>query len=389
MAIQREIEECRFKTTLDPINPSRIFVWDGNYLVRDFDFIIQNNELLILNTDAIINELVRENPAKALKLPEDSIAKEFDRLVRSNRNKYVILSFNIAQLGISNIGSISKVLSLNPYVVPASELKGFIRTAILNHILQRMSDSERQRVFNEVRSRLQRISRGPKDLKDVAQPVEMLVKAEINLVVGRRILSYLYDSLNRLRISDPDGYERVNRELTEVYVVESNGKLIGVNYVIAWSASSLAYDIAIQKPRQYLSHYSEVKRVDSEITCDVIKTALKEFGKYLVESEIEKVRRSKGAFDKYKLQGYLDYLIRLRDSNYCGDDCACARIGMFTGFRSKTVRVSEDVEKVRESVMTMVYGHNWNDNTLKLVRIIDGKGQEQYIGVGWARLCLK
>jgi len=370
------IAECKATLRLEPISPSRVFVWSGNYLIRGLDFLIDGNEILILKNDLIIDELARagittEEPVKLMERVRD--------LVRRGRDRFVRLSVDFSKLGISS--NVNRVMDINPYVVPASELKGLIRTAVLNYKLQHVSSQERQRVYNEVLGRL-RNAHGRKGLVTVAQPVEKLLKTEVRM--GTR--PYEYDSLNRLRISDPIDYEKATLEFTEVQTWDRDGSVVAVNHVIAWVGNPLTYDLVIQKPPSYPNHYNNIREKDSEVTCNLIKDSLRELSNYLVRTEIEKVnsfiKDPRNRNRTVELQQYLNFLNDL--SHKCGGDCLCVRIGMFTGHETKTVAVNDQVGKVREIVMSSIYHHTWDSKTLKVARTPGG-----FIGMGWVRLCLQ
>ena len=370
------IAECKATLRLEPISPSKVFVWSGNYLIRDLDFLIDGNEILILKNDLIIDELARagittEEPVKLMERVRDLVMKDKGRFIR--------FSADLSKLGISS--NVNRVMDINPYVVPASELKGLIRTAILNYKLNHVSPRERQRVYNKVLGRL-RNAHGRKGLVTVAQPVEKLLKTKVRM--GTR--PYEYDSLNRLRISDSIDYEKATLELTEVQTWDHDGSIIAVNHVIAWASSPLTYDLVIQKPQSYPSHYGNVRDRDNEITCNRVKESLREFGNYLVSAEINRVSNFvKGSRNRNRaaeLQQYLDFLNDL--GNKCGGDCVCVRIGMFTGHEAKTVMVNDQVNKAREMVMSRIYRHAWDSKTLKVARTPGG-----FIGMGWVRLCLQ
>jgi CRISPR-associated protein Csm5 len=371
------IAECKATLRLEPISPSRVFVWSGNYLIRGLEFLIDGNEILILKNDLVIDELARagittEEPVKLMERVRD--------LVRRGRDRFVRLSADLSKLGISS--NVNRVMDINPYVVPASELKGLIRTAVLNYKLQHVSSQERQRVYNEVLGRL-RNAHGRKSLVTVAQPVEKLLKTEVRM--GTR--PYEYDSLNRLRISDPIDYEKATLEFTEIQTWDRDGSIVAVNHVIAWVSNPLTYNLVIQKPPSYPNHYNNIREKDSEITCNLIKDSLRELSNYLVRTEIEKVnsfiKDARNRNRAVELQQYLNFLT-YDLSHKCGDDCLCVRIGMFTGHEAKTVAVNDQVSKVREIAMSSIYHHTWDSKTLKVARIPGG-----FIGMGWVRLCLQ
>jgi len=246
---------------------------------------------------------------------------------------------------------------INDYVVPASSLKGLIRTAILNSLIDNT-------VLNRVKDSLTAISSinrrvALKSVKNVAYPVEELLKVQVQVGRGR----YTYDSLNRLLIADPT-VKSPHFSLSTVEIKEIAGSYSEEVYAITFDKGVLTYNAEIVKPQNY-GFRNDVALKDAIITKDKIIESLKSFSSYIINKEKDK------ALGKYK-----EFLNSLKAE----DSCFPLKIGMFTGHISKTVSIPRSLENLRSQVMTRVTGHSWDNRTVKLVN---------GIGIGWAKVCVK
>jgi CRISPR type III-A-associated RAMP protein Csm5 len=327
----------QFTVTLEPISP--IFVWSGESLVANADYKLVGNKLIIIDIFKAVGKV---------SMLEDAFREEFARELCGQKLVFEIKSGTIPQ----------SILMINDYVVPASSLKGLMRTAILNSLVN-------STVLNRVKDSLMAISsmirrEALRNVKNVAYPVEELLKVRVQVGGGR----YTYDSLNRLLIADPT-VRSPHFSLSTVEIKEiAGGSYSEEVYAITFDKGVLTYNADIVKPQNY-GFRSDVAQKDAIITKGKITESLKSFSSYTVDKEIEK------ASGKYK-----DFLNSLKAEN----SCFPLKIGMFSGHISKTVSVPKNLENLRSQVMTRVTGHSWDNRTVKLVN---------GIGVGWARVCVK
>jgi CRISPR/Cas system CSM-associated protein Csm5 (group 7 of RAMP superfamily) len=147
---------------------------------------------------------------------------------------------------------------INDYVVPASSLKGLIRTAILNSLIDNT-------VLNRVKDSLTAISSinrrvALKSVKNIAYPVEELLKVQVQVGRGR----YTYDSLNRLLIADPT-VKSPHFSLSTVEIKEIAGSYSEEVYAITFDKGVLTYNAEIIKPQNY-GFRSDVAQKDAIIT---------------------------------------------------------------------------------------------------------------------------
>jgi len=324
----------QFTITLEPISP--IFVWSGERLVADADYKLVGNKLIIIDILKAMKKVSRL---------EDAFREEFARELYGQ--KLIFESKTVPQ----------SILMINDYVVPASSLKGLIRTAILNSLIDNT-------VLNRVKDSLTAISsmnrrEALKSVKNVAYPVEELLKVQVQVGRGR----YTYDSLNRLLIADPT-VKSPHFSLSTVEIKEIAGSYSEEVYAITFDKGVLTYNAEIVKPQNY-GFRSDVAQKDAIINKDKIIESLKSFSSYIINKEKDK------ALGKYK-----EFLNSLKAE----DSCFPLKIGMFTGHISKTVSIPRNLENLRSQVMTRVTGHSWDNRTVKLVN---------GIGIGWAKVCVK
>ena len=323
-----------FKVELEPLTPT--FVWSGETLYPNADYSLVGGRVIVID--------VRKALGKVEKL-EEAFREEFAREVQGK--KLVFPSDTLPD----------RIMMVNEYLVPASSIKGLIRTAILNGL-------SNQEVYDRVRANLRELDSldyktATRNLRAVGQPVEMLLR--------RRVGNYVYDALSRLLISEPRA-NNVELSLKKVRVVEVIGDFEAEAYVIALTKGRLVYDCKVLQPTNY-GVYSDLKGLDEKISKDFILRSLEAFSKVVIEKERKRVGRA-------KLTEYSEFLGSLRAEG----NCVPIKVGMFAGHHAKTVALPPDVEATREKLMSRLTGHAWDSRTVKLV---DG------LGVGWVRLCVR
>lgn len=332
-----------FKIEVEPLSPT--FVWSGETLYKGADFDLVNNKLVIIDP---YNTLGKVKDFKEI------FKEDFAREVRGHK-----LIFP------SPPSLPNTILMINEYLIPASSLKGLIRTALLDKLAR-----STPQVYNKVHGNLNTLTtlshkNAMKQVKYVADPVESLLKD--NVPFGRG--NYTYDALNRLIISDPEILQ-FELSLRRIQILELIGNFKNEVYAITFDRGKLVYDVKILQPTNYGVN-AKLKNLDGKISRSDIISSLKDYSKFVINRERERVSKT----DK-DLKKYLEFLNKL---NFEGD-CIPLKIGMFTGHMFKTISLPPNVEKTRDKVMTNLTGHLWDNRTVKLT---DG------IGVGWIRLCIR
>jgi len=328
-----------FKIEVEPLTP--IFVWSGEILHKGADFYTVNGKIIIADIFKALGK-VRDL--------SEVFKEEFARTLLGTK---LIFSSNLNP---------RQILMPNEYLIPASSLKGLIRTALLDNLSKSSPE-----VYNNVKSKLDELptKEARKEMKQVGEPVEELLRH----TVAFNERKYKYDALNRLLIKEPE-ISGPLLTLRKVLILELVGNFEGKKFMITLDKGKLTYDIKIMKPSNYGVN-PNLKGLDDMINKGNIATCLKDFSVRLVSSEKSKIKSTHKDVKKY-----LEFLNNLKIEG----DCAPLRIGMLTGYQAKTVGLPPDVDNLRARVMTHLTGHLWDNRTVKLA---DG------IGVGWIKLCVR
>ena len=364
---------------IKPLTP--VFVWSGETLFSDLDFIIDGNDILIIDLDKVIREIKNVGKLDQYKeLLRELLEKykQTGRYMELLRELYgVRLEFKNAITGGKRI---DQILNINPYIIPASEVKGLIRTAVINMLLR--SDNK---VFNKImKNILDEMNKS--NLKNIGQIVEKVVKVKLPTNTE-------YDALKTLLISDPI-VESTKFGLSEIEILSLNGQPLASIYAITFTEGKLIYDAKIIKPTNYGVYKDyNIEPQDGKITWNNIVKWLKDFSKVIILNEKSKINKFLSNINKFPLDKQnlykeeLNKYLKLIECIEKMDDCIPLRIGMFTGYAVKTIEVREDVKKKREKILSNYYSKKsrgkiktWDDSTLK---ITGG------VGLGWVKVCIK
>ncbi|MGC9105431.1 MAG: CRISPR-associated protein Csm5 [Thermoprotei archaeon] len=330
-----------FTIEVSPITP--VFVWSGETLYRGADFELVGERLIVADPFKAMGKV------KAL---SDVFREEFAREVRG---------FKLVFSTPSTSPAPDRILMINENLIPASTVKGLIRTAVLSRMVNKD-------VYEEVRSNLEELMRLPKHqipkrVKEVGGPVELLLKRRLQFGRG----TYNYDAFSRLLISDPE-VKGFSLSLRLIKVSELVGSFSTQAYAITLDRGTLTYDVKVVQPQNYGVN-AQLKALDDLVNKDAIVSALKAYSERVVSSEKEKLKAAS------KFQEYRKFLDTLKVEG----NCFPVKVGMFTGHKAKTIPLPPDLESLRSKVMTKVTEHFWDDSTVKLI---------DSVGVGWARLCV-
>ena len=358
--------------TIEPLSPSPIFVWSGETLFSNLDFIVDGNDVLIVDIDKVIREV------KSVEKPEEY--KEFlrellEKYKQTGQYTKLLRELYGVKLEFKNVitsgNTVDQILNINPNIIPASEVKGLIRTAVINELLK--SDNK---VFNETMKRiLDEMNKS--NLKNIGRVAEQVVKVKLPTKTE-------YDALKTLLISDPI-VESAKFGLNEIKIFNLKGGRLGSIYAITFTGGKLIYEAKIVKPNDYgVYKNSKIKDLDDKIRWDKIRDSLMNFSKVVIDDETLKINEymSYNQSNKKDLNKYWEFLKSIKNIK----DCIPLRIGMFTGHVAKTievsdnVRISKDIKKKREELLSKFYGKRWDNSTLK---ITGG------VGLGWMKMCIK
>jgi CRISPR-associated protein Csm5 len=287
---------------------------------------------------------------------------------------------------IATVLPYAQVLEMNQYIVPGSTLKGYIRTAILFHMLRGISD----------KAKLVEVLESGIDLTKESKYVSEGLEAQFFRVPRPRKQGGFVDSFQSLLVLDPELRVEPNcLSVSELQVVELVGgklKPIASQFAVVATCGELRYRVSIRASTpgilsrvvsQVPEHKADVEKLRLLDGVDIVKV-LKEFGCSILLREIERLSIYK------ELEAYLSLLKDLY-SKYCTREsrCVIARLGYMTGHIAKTVlSIVKDAypqlyQQIR-SYMESKLHHTWDELTIKLVRSPQG-----LVGPGWCEVCIE
>ncbi|MEM0040721.1 MAG: type III-A CRISPR-associated RAMP protein Csm5 [Thermoproteota archaeon] len=376
-----------FTIVLEPVTP--VHVWGGREAVIGIDALVRGDELTLINFEEILE-----------KAPED-VLRRFTILLKSARPKEAIASFlkelesrellSGLRVPIKTKPSIelnSRVKVLHEYIIPGSELKGYIRTGIIKGLLREIPNADK-------------IIADGINLEKKAKNAGLGIEAKLLRFNRPKKQGGFVDALSIISVSDPLAYEQVEKSLRRLRVVHTSG-LVDVASLLAitFSGGRLKYEVAIRKvgkPRLISKTYEknvteEVENILEKINNLANKIgnknwlleALRKFGCDLIKIELSKIKGNT------KLRNYEDLLSKL-EKDLCNENTTCvpARIGFMTGHESKTIipeiknynpRIYDEVKRRMQQELHRV----WDARTLKLVEV-----DKDLFGVGWCKICVE
>ncbi len=357
----------RYIAVLKPL--TAVHVWGGTNAVVGLDLVkIDNTTMCLVDFENLPEDIVT-------RLAESLDADELTKLGREGRLPCKA-KFTIAE---SLPESVKQIRLMSSQIVPGSELKGYIRTAILYYLLRtgKISGDELPRLIQLVTDR-SAIKKAADKLETVAFRVERPHKQ-----------GGYADAFQMLLVSDPTPRTEIKLTIRALRVIEVQGQAlreIAQNYAVVFENGELMYNITVLRliekvPSPEFSSVVSKYKLLSEM--DLVR-ALREFGCKLIEYELRRIQRIP------ELNEYRRFLEQLREK-YCGEGSKCvpARIGFMTGHQAKTILlyVKETnptlYDKITKS-LSIIYNRIWDEHTLKLLSI-----GNRLLGVGWCELCLQ
>lgn len=386
MSVRSLLKEV-LTTTLEPVTP--IHVWGGGEVIVGVDALVHENELILID----LEDTLRKAPEDLLKKlntlltraePKKAVAGFLEEL----KSRELISGLKIPIKTKSRVELNTRIRTQHEYVVPGSELKGYLRTGIIKGLLKKAPD-------------VTKIIREGINLEREAKNVGVGVEAQLLRAPRLKTQGGFIDVLSVISVSDPLIYERVEMSLRELRVVHvPNLDPVASNLAITFSGGVIKYEVtvhAFKKPAFSSGSREEpltrdLEKIVEKIckVADVISdknwliNTLREFGCDLIDIELEKIRGIA------KLENYAKLLTELK-KNLCSrnTNCVPARIGFMTGHESKTIipeikRYSPEIYNEVKARMQQELGRVWDALTLKLVEVND-----DLVGVGWCKICLE
>jgi CRISPR-associated protein Csm5 len=291
------------------------FVLGGGRLMEGVDFVVLNNNLYVLDLNKLPIDQVIRNPRTSF----DSLIRDF---VMRDPMKYSSRTYRVEE----QCGS-GEVLDHNPEGIPASEVKGFLRTAYLYWLLKNDAD-KRTRFLGIVRERIGEgvaLNRVSTDAEDMALVVSDKVLYE------EEVKEMTYNVMNKVIIKQ---VTRPGPTNYGVYCIRDREGRFSIRALGLRPGTVIRYELIIDKRREYLNQ-------------DLIR-ALREFSTDLVAFESRRGVRAPG----------------------CGDGSPI-RVGYGVGRRWKTVLnllESLDPALLRDVInyVSSKLGRAWGDSTIRL-----------------------
>jgi len=361
----------KIKLQLKPLTP--IHVWSGEELIYGLDVIDRDNKLCIIDFEKLPHELLEELVRVSSNRIPDLLYKYRDRIVCKE-----LLNAD------STLNEGSRIKAISSTLIPGSSLKGYIRTAIIYDLLNKLGKTT---IINKLNSGID-LSKPPKNVS------EGLEGALLRKPRPKRAGGFI-DLLQLVLVSDPNiaDYNLLIKKFIVYEILDNRLKSIGENHVIALTNGFLKYMITIIKPynkesirkidrerliQQDIDKLNEINRID------LIKS-LKSFGCSILSNEIELVNKIP------ELRNYL-YMLNNWKDKYCGENienCVIARIGFMTGHLAKTIlnivrQYHLTLYKEILAYMTRQVKRVWDSRTIKLTTF-----DQKLVGIGWCELCLQ
>ncbi|ABL78759.1 CRISPR-associated RAMP Csm5 family protein [Thermofilum pendens] len=354
-----------------------VHVWDGYERVYGLDVVAVDGQACVADFERLRPDALRGEPPAGL-------AEFAERVARWVREGALPCSRRVGMRAQPRVGDAVRLLP--PTLVPASSLKGYLRTALLFRLLRRVAE---ERGSEEAAKLL----RGTVNTRgDPRRAGEALENALLRVPRLRRQGGYA-DAMQSVVVSEPRASGCAS-SLSKLSVVEASGKAVGELVVEVLEGGSLEYEVLFPEPPPV--NLASAGGLEGELKAiagllaspspEELARALEEFGSALLEHEVERLRGARESLAKagYDVATYLGRLEGLR-----GGGCAVARLGFATGHASKTLallvkRLDPELYKEVADAMSRRLGRTWDELTFKLVDVGGA-----YLGAGWVKVCVQ
>lgn len=340
---------------------SETFIWSGRDLVIGYDVLFDGGKAFVVDHESLINKLIEKSGLNGIKKLTDTVDR--GTLLINFLNKQGI---DLNEVSSKTIKVKDKSIPLRKRIVkeniktkdlsyiPASEVKGVIRTAIINYLVSTGKIPSNK--VNKALSLLASISgkSGKKRISEnkVATEIENCLWAKIKDSVNDKIISLPVDIFHYLQISDPLDM-KVNEAVDSIIVLKKNRSkpIASIPAIVIDIGSRFIYTMNIYDPMSSINRSVKVSKEDisslyQNIYSDLFK-ALKYFSKKLIEYEIEKLKGygKSGIQFIYKLESW--------KREVESDLAFYFKIGYGTGMYSKTIYLSMN-EKHRSKLIKLM-----------------------------------
>ncbi|MEM1882606.1 MAG: type III-A CRISPR-associated RAMP protein Csm5 [Sulfolobales archaeon] len=381
-----------FTVTLEPVTP--VHVWSGKDAAVGVDAIIHKDELILVDIEDTLKKIPEDLLESFVELSRSvGSTKALTNLLEKLKSRGLISGLKISVQTEPEIAPRSGVVKVqHEYVVPGSELKGYIRTGIIK---KRLIES---RNASEI------IEKGV-DLGGEAKNAGIGVEAQLLRKWRPKTQRGFIDALSYISVSDPLEYINVKMHLRELIVFHiPDLSRVATLYAVTFSEGRLKYRVTISTTKKfgfYSKHPERYVKELEEITAEIDKlvntmgnrswllSALRDFGCDLIKIELDKLKevRSRGHVELMK---YEELLKKLK-GDLCDSSTHCvpARIGFMAGHESKTIipEVKRYTPKIYDEIrasMEQRLKRTWDARTLKLTKV-----NGDLVGIGWCKLCIE
>ncbi|MEM4625054.1 MAG: type III-A CRISPR-associated RAMP protein Csm5, partial [Thermosphaera sp.] len=322
-----------FKTTtitLEPVTP--IHVWSGRNAIVGVDALIQEQYFIVIE----LEESMKTLPEKSLEELASTFGRK-DELANRLRQLYKegLLVAKKIPVRTPIQGSQTNVRLLHENLVPGSELKGYIRTAVLKKLLK--SNREPHKIIG-------------KRVNPWRNPKHMGMDIEAQLLRSPRTKKQggFMDALMMISVSDPLSIEGLQTSVRKLTVLKtSNLKPVASLYAVTFDQGVLRYEMSIRSfklpetsnnielPKETVEKMNSLsEKFNSK---DWILEALGEMGCELIDIELEKIKDTQSLKKYYQIINDLKKELCSEDNKNQAGHCVPARIGFMTGHESKTL----------------------------------------------------
>ncbi|MEZ0393698.1 MAG: hypothetical protein ABWK00_01430 [Desulfurococcaceae archaeon] len=385
------------KLRLRPITP--IHVWSGVRGVVGLDVLLEGNQCCVVDLGTLKLSLDESMAVLERKRDYGEVLAEARRSGRlgCKRRPY---------LEARNLGRGGKVLLLNDLLVPGSTIKGYIRTVVLNYLLERdLADKGKTHVENVLRSCV--------DLYAEPKNVSMGLEATYFRAPRPEKEGGFVDSFQELLVSDPLVPPNARTSVREAQVYDVAGNRVATAFLETFDEGELSYEVRVLRPAEqqlsaFVQYYrsrgaANVERVKEVLELhsrvlelyrpDRLLEVLRAHAKHVIREELGLLEKARSALrsrnvdvSAYEelLRNRVRGLLEGRDSR-----CAPARLGLMASHISKTIdgflrEHYSDLYAEVANYMTSRIRRAWDLSSVKLASF-----RGSYYGLGWAEVCVE
>lgn len=369
--VSASLEREKISVELTPLTP--VHVWSGENYIVGLDLIqLDGDRYCVVDVEKADPSLAEELSGETPERYHEVLRKALDAgLLGCKRELRSRVKLRLGET----------VRRLSWQLVPGSELKGYMRTAVLYAMLEDIASKNHQEALKMLREHV--------DVRE--KPENWGISLEETLLRARRPRKSrgFVDMFQTLLVSDPTVIN-CSTEVVELMALRMpDMSNVASQRVEAMTSGKLRYDIALLKPgvlriTRRTPEHNKIESILRGLDANRLISSLKRFGLVLLELELDRVEKIN------ELRDYAGMLKDLLDECREGSShCIPARLGFMTGHESKTVltlvmKLDRSLYDRWTNVLSKCYKRPWDRMTIKLVKT-DGK----MVGVGWCKLCLR